>query len=98
MVYDELGGAHLAEKPQCSLMIFLHMEKTGGSSVVKLLTEYEKRGALQFFNQACGWWQFVGQYMEQYRREMGKKHGRAGARQRRLGHQMPQDFHSSIRR
>ena len=86
------GGAHLAEKPQCSLMIFLHMEKTGGSSVVKLLTEYEKRGELQFFNQACGWWQFVGQYMEQYRREMGKKHGRAGARQRRLGHQMPQDW------
>ncbi len=67
---------------QCGLLLFLHLEKTGGSTVVKMLEQYEKRGELLFFNQYCGWPQFASQLMERFRHELGLPYGRP--RRRRL--------------
>ena len=60
----------------------VHIGKTGGSTVVKMLEQYEKRGELLFFNQYCGWPQFASQLMERFRHELGLPYGRP--RRRRL--------------
>lgn len=67
---------------RCGLLLFLHIEKTAGSTVVKMLEEREKRRELLFFNQGCGFHQFASQFMEGFRSELGLPHG--GTPDRRL--------------
>ena len=64
----------------CGLVLFLHLEKTGGSTMVKMFEELEKRNELLFFNQACGWPQFASQLMERFRSELGLPYGSNGRR------------------
>ena len=65
---------------ECGLVLFLHLEKTGGSTLVKMFEELEKRNELLFFNQACGWPQFASQLMERFRSELGLPYGSNGRR------------------
>lgn len=82
------AGPATVAKP-CGLLLFLHIEKTGGSTIVRMLEEYEKRGLLLFYGQRCGFHQFSSQVMEQLRQEAGLAHG--VPKPRRLDRFMRQD-------
>lgn len=79
----------------CGLVLFLHLEKTGGSTMVKMFEELEKRDELLFFNQACGWPQFASQLMEQFRSELGLPYG--SNERRRLDRLMRPDSWMALR-
>lgn len=80
---------------RCGLLLFLHIEKTAGSTVVKLLEERERRRELLFFNQGCGFHQFASQLMEGYRAELRLPHGPQAPPQRRLRRFMRPDARQS---
>ena len=71
-----VADAPVADRPAaCGLVLFLHLEKTGGSTLVNMFEELEKRNELLFFKQTCGWPQFASQLMERFRSELGLPYG-----------------------
>ena len=93
--YADAAALAAGRPTPCGLVLFLHLEKTGGSTMVKMFEELEKRDELLFFNQACGWPQFASQLMERFRSELGLPYGSNG--RRRLDRLMRPDSWMALR-
>lgn len=94
-VHADAAALAAGRPTPCGLVLFLHLEKTGGSTMVKMFEELEKRDELLFFNQACGWPQFASQLMERFRSELGLRYGPVG--RRRLDRLMRPDSWMALR-